>query len=428
MRFQDGSELARALESLADSELDETVAGSLGPGHTPIPIPITYSQIPPRPNSSGRNSARDGQQRNPASSPNNMLNGNGSSSYNGTGGARGTDDDRTVPLNQQRYNPPMYVPDTGAPRPGQIGTMPRSSAISSGSRDSRFASIVTVLILVATLILLGFSIYLAAKLNFITIPFINNGPTPTASIVYNIVPDLSGLSWSAAQDQAKSKGFILKSSDGNTSGIVVRQSYNPGAKAQSGAIIYVTMGPKTNKIPVIPPGTTLTSYETLLRSLGFTNFIVKSDGQPSNLPPNTVSKVSPSPGNPVPLNSLITIYVNNLNGTPAVTPTPSPTAKPSPSPTAKPSPIATPKPSPTPSPTVSKISPSSGPAAGGTSVIITGTGFTGATGVSFGGTAASGFTVDSDTQITATSPAGSGMVTLTVTTPNGTASAQFTYT
>jgi uncharacterized membrane protein len=79
-------------------------------------------------------------------------------------------------------------------------------------------------------------------------------------------------------------------------------------------------------------------------------------------------------------------------------------------------------------PSVSKVSPASGPVAGGTSVTITGTGFTGATGVSFGGTAASNFTVGSDTQITAISPAGSGTVTLTVTTPNGTASAQFTYT
>jgi hypothetical protein len=79
-------------------------------------------------------------------------------------------------------------------------------------------------------------------------------------------------------------------------------------------------------------------------------------------------------------------------------------------------------------PTVSSINPTSGPAAGGTTVTITGTGFTNVTGVSFGSTAASGFTVDSDTQITATSPAGSGTVNVTVTTPNGTASAQFTYT
>ena len=45
------------------------------------------------------------------------------------------------------------------------------------------------------------------------------------------------------------------------------------------------------------------------------------------------------------------------------------------------------------------------PAAGGTSVTITGTNFTGATAVTFGGTAATGVTVVSATSITATTPA-----------------------
>ncbi len=82
-------------------------------------------------------------------------------------------------------------------------------------------------------------------------------------------------------------------------------------------------------------------------------------------------------------------------------------------------------------PTVTAVSPTSGPTAGGTNVIITGTGFTGATAVTFGVTAATGFTVDSATQITATSPAGSGTVDVRVTTgasTSATSSAdQFTY-
>ena len=48
-------------------------------------------------------------------------------------------------------------------------------------------------------------------------------------------------------------------------------------------------------------------------------------------------------------------------------------------------------------PTVTGLSPTSGPAAGGTLVTITGTGFTGATAVDFGTTAATSFTVVSDT-------------------------------
>jgi hypothetical protein len=71
-------------------------------------------------------------------------------------------------------------------------------------------------------------------------------------------------------------------------------------------------------------------------------------------------------------------------------------------------------------PAVTGLNPTSGPAAGGTSVTITGSGFTGTTAVNFGTTAATGFTVVNDTKITATSPAGTGAVDVTVTTPAGT--------
>ena len=60
-----------------------------------------------------------------------------------------------------------------------------------------------------------------------------------------------------------------------------------------------------------------------------------------------------------------------------------------------------------PRPAVTSVSPSAGPTAGGTSVTITGTNFTGATAVQFGTTNATSFTVNSATSITATAPAGS---------------------
>jgi IPT/TIG domain len=83
-------------------------------------------------------------------------------------------------------------------------------------------------------------------------------------------------------------------------------------------------------------------------------------------------------------------------------------------------------------PTVTSASPTAGPGSGGTSIIITGTGFTGATAVKFGAANATTYTVNSDSQITATSPTGAGVVDVTVTTPvggtSGTSSAdQFTY-
>ena len=57
-------------------------------------------------------------------------------------------------------------------------------------------------------------------------------------------------------------------------------------------------------------------------------------------------------------------------------------------------------------PTVTGLSPTTGPQAGGTLVTITGTSFTGATAVDFGANAATNVTVVNDTTITADSPAG----------------------
>ncbi|WP_310723470.1 IPT/TIG domain-containing protein [Streptomyces sp. N2A] len=71
-------------------------------------------------------------------------------------------------------------------------------------------------------------------------------------------------------------------------------------------------------------------------------------------------------------------------------------------------------------PVLSSVTPASGPAAGGTTVTLTGSGLSGTTAVRFGSTVASSFTVVSDTQVTAVAPAGSGTVQITVTTPGGT--------
>jgi hypothetical protein len=80
---------------------------------------------------------------------------------------------------------------------------------------------------------------------------------------------------------------------------------------------------------------------------------------------------------------------------------------------------------------VSGIRPVSGPAGGGTSVTIAGSGFTGATKVQFGSANAHNFTVNGANQITAISPPGSGNVDVTVTTAAGTSAKlpadRFTY-
>ena len=81
-----------------------------------------------------------------------------------------------------------------------------------------------------------------------------------------------------------------------------------------------------------------------------------------------------------------------------------------------------------PMPTVTGVSPASGPRDGGTSVTITGTGFTGATAVTIGVVAVISFTVTSNTSITATTPPGSGPASINVTTPDGTSANNSFYT
>lgn len=83
-------------------------------------------------------------------------------------------------------------------------------------------------------------------------------------------------------------------------------------------------------------------------------------------------------------------------------------------------------------PTITGISPSVGPAAGGTTVTITGSNLSGVTGVKFGANNALSFSAGTSTQLTAVSPTGAaGVADVTVTTAGGTsttgATDRFTY-
>ncbi|MFE6677912.1 IPT/TIG domain-containing protein [Streptomyces sp. NPDC057729] len=79
-------------------------------------------------------------------------------------------------------------------------------------------------------------------------------------------------------------------------------------------------------------------------------------------------------------------------------------------------------------PVLSGVAPAQGPLAGGNSVTLSGTGFTGATSAHFGVNAASSFTVVSPTQLTASAPTGGpGPVAVTVTTPAGTSTQPVSY-
>ena len=77
-------------------------------------------------------------------------------------------------------------------------------------------------------------------------------------------------------------------------------------------------------------------------------------------------------------------------------------------------------------PTVTDIAPTTGPRAGGTAVVVTGTDFTDATQITFGSAGpATSYTLDTPTQITAIAPAAGarGRRHIRITTPAGTSPA-----
>ena len=77
-------------------------------------------------------------------------------------------------------------------------------------------------------------------------------------------------------------------------------------------------------------------------------------------------------------------------------------------------------------PVITSFTPTNGPV--GSKVTITGSGFIGATKVTFGGVNATTYTVNSGTQISATVPTGAKTGMIAVTTPEGTASSKATFT
>jgi hypothetical protein len=75
-------------------------------------------------------------------------------------------------------------------------------------------------------------------------------------------------------------------------------------------------------------------------------------------------------------------------------------------------------------PAVTSISPTTGSVDGGTGLTISGSGFIGATGVTVGGTAATGFLVNDDSTVTCITPAhAAGAVPVVVLSPRGNATA-----
>ncbi|HZU69071.1 MAG TPA: protein kinase [Ktedonobacteraceae bacterium] len=344
MRYRDGSQLARALEMLGETDSDDVIANAptITPGQSPVP---PYKQTLPRPNSGGRTIPQR-----PTSSPNNMLNGAAASNFNGVDRVHNSGADRPPLADQPAYMPP-YIPQGPAQPPYQRRTLPRSEALQNDRRESRLAAIVTALIILATIVLLVFSIYLAsAQFHLFNLPFATGGSTPTATTQATaLVPDLKNLSYSEASAKAANAGFTL-CPVASTSGVVTGQRPDPGRAYPKSDCILVTMGPMTVNVP---PGLTnvkLSTAENILTNAGL-KYIVVSDGSNPKVGPDIVAKTNPPSGQPIDVTKPVTLYVWNLNATPVPSVTPSPNPSPSPSPSPSPTSTRTPTPTPTTTPT-----------------------------------------------------------------------------
>ena len=159
-----------------------------------------------------------------------------------------------------------------------------------------------------------------------------------------------------------------------------------------------------SQVVLVRPGSSTHAFDMDQRLVGM-SFTAGSGSLTVTAPPN--SKIAP-PG-------YYMLFLINSNGVPSVAPFVLLNGSTS-----------------NPAPTVASITPNTGPAAGGTSVTITGTGFLPGATVNLGGTPATGVTVVSGTSITATAPAhAAGTVNVMVSNSdaqNGTLNNAYTYT
>jgi eukaryotic-like serine/threonine-protein kinase len=160
--------------------------------------------------------------------------------------------------------------------------------------------------------------------------FVSTGP---ASVT---VPDVKGLSESAAQSELQSKGFSVteKTAPNSTAAAntVVRQSPGPNTPAAKGSTVTIYVSGGGTPVPGVI-GDTQNQAMSALENDGFTVNPITDSGPPG-FTPGTVWKQVPGPQSVAPQGSQITIYI----AAQPVTSTPSPTVSPSPSPSSSPSP------------------------------------------------------------------------------------------
>lgn len=396
MRYRDGSSLARALELLGEDEMGENLPTQINPPSLPPSLPNNgqlYNQIPPRPangsrtdgnNNNGNSGYPGNQPPRSSSSPNNVMGAmpyNPNSVYEPPNGGNAmpgmppadinnlpTINARNSMVNgyeqyqpQDRYGPvspiPLDLNGSGTTRPFDRGSLSRSGVIQD-QRESRFASIITVLILLATLLLLGFSIYLAIALGFIALPGKSTTTTPTPNGTV-LIPNLVGKTYAQAQQIVSNDKLNLSPLTADPTLCVIKQGPAQSPDNQQmiavNSTIVVTLGPCPAVTPTVtvPDGLVGQTRQTVtakLASLGI-NYTLVSAGKDATKPLDYVQKLDPTSGTKIPVSQNVMVYIVNCTACTAGTPTAAPGKTPTPTPTTGITPTPTPTTGITPTPT-----------------------------------------------------------------------------
>jgi hypothetical protein len=250
----------------------------------------------------------------------------------------------------------------------------------------------------------AFTVLVAATNPVITSFSPSSGPVATSVFLvgtrFTGVTSITFNGTSAAFSISDDSHITATVPSGATSGLIVATS--PGGTGSSATIFTVTPASSPPTISSFSPTSGVVGTSVTINGSGFTGAtIVDFNGTSASFVVNTDIKITTT----VPLGaSTGLIGVTTAGGTGhsgsnfTVT---------------------------LPVPTISSFSPTSGVA--GTTVVINGTGFTGATSVDFNGTSAS-FTVNSDIKITTTVPGGATTGVIHVITPGGTATSSSNFT
>ena len=356
MRYRDGSSLARALELLGEEEIAEATIGPAGSGSPSTNGNYAYNQIAQR-NSNKNATVMNGANGASVHTADDALENAATIQQAFANVASGGQNS----ISRPEANVGMYATpsETGVTRPFRKGAL-------QGQQDSRFASIITVMILLATLLLLGFSLYLAGELGILHFP--NTHTTATATPTTNLIPNLIKMPYAKAKQLATADHFKIVINNKLPDGIVTNQYPPPGTPASPNTVISVDLASPgatpTLTVPTDLIGKDLATVEQELKGLGI-GYHENDAGPDPTQGPNIVINTDPPSGASLPKNAVVQLYiVNDTNGAPGVTqgvtpvsttPPPPPTATPKIPPTATPVPKPTATPVPTAPPTVTPV-------------------------------------------------------------------------